>query len=69
MNKLLNTNKMNDISPTNLSAEDWQLISESLKYAKVHFEQYQGYPSDAFKKEKIEKVTNLIKKIRELKKG
>ena len=59
---------MNKISTKDLSAEDWQLILESLKYAKVHFEQYQGHPSSDFKNEKIEKVNNLIQKIRGIRK-
>ena len=49
---------------SNLTFEDWNLILESLKYTKIRFEEYQGYPSPDFKKERVEGVSKLIEKIK-----
>lgn len=38
-------------------------IQESLKYTKLKFEEYQGYPSYEFKQKRIMDVTNGMKKI------
>lgn len=51
-----------------LTDEDWEMILESLKYSKLKFEEYDQYTSIEFKKERVEAVSQLIAKIKALKK-
>jgi hypothetical protein len=50
-----------------LTDEDWDLILESLGYTKKRFEEYDKYPTYDFKQEQIERVTQLISKIKSIK--
>jgi tRNA A-37 threonylcarbamoyl transferase component Bud32 len=52
-----------------LNAVDLQLILESLKYTKLKFEEYQGYPSYEYKQQRISEVNDVIAKIQTLKKS
>ena len=49
-----------------LTGEEKQMILESLKYTKIKFESYQDYPSQEFKKKRIEEVDSLIQKLKEV---
>lgn len=51
-----------------LSSQDWEMILESLKYSKLKFEEYDKYPSADYKQKRVEDVTQLILKIKSLKK-
>jgi hypothetical protein len=51
-----------------LSKEEIEFLIESLGYTKQKFEAYNDYPSPQFKKERIDKVNQLIQKLRETKK-
>jgi hypothetical protein len=44
---------------TDLSSADWTFILESLKYTKIKFEGYEGYPSQEFKLGRIEEATKM----------
>jgi len=52
----------------NLTKSDWEMISESLEYTKVKFEEYQKYPSQEFKQKRIDEVVKVIAKVKKLKK-
>ncbi len=47
-----------------LTKEDFNVILESLRYTKVKFEEYSGYPSSDFKARRIEEVIQIINKVR-----
>lgn len=49
-----------------LTEHDWKMILESLKYTKKRFEEYDEYPDIKFKKERVDEVDQLIKKISSL---
>jgi hypothetical protein len=51
------------------TSEEWNLIFESLKYTKIRFEEYSAYPSEDFKRARVEEVNKLLEKIRKLTKG
>ena len=51
-----------------LTKSDWEMISESLKYTKLKFEEYQEYPSQEFKQKRIDEVVTVIAKVNEIKK-
>jgi hypothetical protein len=50
-----------------LTAKDYDLILESLKYTKERFREYSGYPSEEFRRNQIEHVDSVIRKIRQRK--
>ncbi len=52
-----------------LSSQDWKMILESLKYSKLKFEECDKYPSADYKHKRVEEVTQLIIKIKSLKKN
>ena len=45
-----------------------ETILESLQYTKQKISEYTGYPSYQFKQERLKEVTDVIIKIREMKK-
>ncbi len=47
-----------------LTSEEKQLILESLRYTKLKFESYEGYPSTEFKQKRVNEVNNLIMKLK-----
>lgn len=51
-----------------ISIKDLELILESLKYSKIKFEEYDKYPSNEFKTQRINEINELILKIKSLKK-
>jgi hypothetical protein len=56
------------MNSTTLTMSDIDFILESLKYTKLKFENYQGYPSQEYKQERIKTVIDLIAKVNEIKK-
>lgn len=52
-----------------LTTADWEMILESLKYSKLRFEEYDKYPSNEYKQQRIDELNQLISKINSLKKG
>ena len=52
-----------------LTNEDLDFILESLKYTKMKFEDYQGYPSEEFRHSRIKAVNDVADKIRVIKKN
>lgn len=48
-----------------LSKEDFNFIMESLRYTKLKFEEYTGYPNVEFKAKRIEEVVQVMNKVRE----
>ena len=50
-----------------LSNQECDMIIESLKYTKLKFEDYKGYPSYEYKQQRIEEVNELIAKVKVLK--
>jgi hypothetical protein len=53
---------MND----SLNGEDFELIVESLRYTKMAFEKYEGYPDNEFKRERLKLVDSVTKKVKAL---
>lgn len=51
----------------NLTLEDINFILESLKYTKLKFEEYQGYPSYEYKQGRIEDVNKVAAKVAAIK--
>jgi membrane-bound lytic murein transglycosylase MltF len=49
-----------------LTLEDLSVIKESLKYTKLKFEDYQGYPSHEFKQKRVNEVAEVLYKISEI---
>ena len=47
--------------------KELELVLESLEYSKRKFEEYEGYPSENFRNERIGFVSQLIDKLKELK--
>lgn len=52
-----------------LTFAELAIIEESLKYSKLHFENYQGFPSYEYKRDKIQGVEAVLEKVRSLKKS
>ncbi len=50
-----------------LDGKDLELILESLRYTKERFSTYDGYPSEDFRKERIEQVERTLAKLRSAK--
>jgi hypothetical protein len=50
--------------PDRLTTEDLDLILESLRYKKQAVVDYKNYPSYEFKRAQIERVENVIEKVR-----
>jgi len=48
-----------------LQKEDFNLILEALTYSKKKFVEYQGYPSEEFRAQRIAAINNVIDKIKE----
>lgn len=53
---------------TKLTSQDCDLILESLRYTKEAFEAYKEYPSQEFKENRIAYVSEVIDKIKAIKK-
>ncbi len=55
-----------------LNLNDIDVILESLKYSKMHTENYpigeNGYPSYEYKRERLNRIEEVIGKVKELKK-
>ena len=51
----------------NLTEADVKFILESLKYSKLRFEEYEGYPSEDFRKQRIDEVNKVIQKVKDFK--
>lgn len=49
-----------------LSRDDWKMILESLKYTRLKFENYEQFPTDEYKQTRIQEVSELISRIKEL---
>lgn len=49
-----------------LSNEDWKMILDSLSYTRLKFENYDKYPTEEYKRQRIQEVSELISRIREL---
>lgn len=49
-----------------LTTEDLNFIAESLEYTRLKFENYTGYPSYEFKRQRLNDVSVLLTKIRAL---
>lgn len=52
-----------------LSKSDINVILESLKYSKMHIENYQSYPSYEYKQQQLARIEEVIQKLRDLKKS
>ena len=52
-----------------LTGEDYELIFESLGYAKQKFETYEGYQDEDFRRSRIKAVETAMKHLRELQEG
>ena len=50
-----------------LALEDVNFILESLKYTRLKFEEYQGYPSYEYKQGRIADVNNVMAKVTAIK--
>lgn len=48
-----------------LTKEDFNIIMESLRYTKLKFEEYTGYPNTDFKAQRIAAVVEVMNKIKE----
>ena len=55
---------MNPLTPS-----DFEIIFESLRYAKRAFTDYTQYPDEDFRRMKIEGVDTAVEHLRELQKG
>jgi len=51
-----------------LTKTELSVILESLKYTKLKFEEYQGYPSQEFKKDRINEIVAVMNKVKQLQK-
>lgn len=51
-----------------LNVNDLGFILESLKYSKLKFEEYQGYPNEEFRQKRISEANDVIEKVKLLKK-
>lgn len=49
-----------------LSDEDWKMILDSLSYTRLKFEDYDKYPTEEYKRQRIQEVSDLISRIRKL---
>lgn len=49
-----------------LTLEDLNVIKESLKYTKLKFDDYQGYPSYDFKQKRVNEVAEVLFKVSEI---
>jgi hypothetical protein len=49
-----------------LNKRDLADILESLKYTKLRYEEYQGYPSQEFKQQRIDGVVRLMAKVQKI---
>ncbi|MDB4925938.1 hypothetical protein [Mucilaginibacter sp.] len=49
-----------------LTLEDLSFVKESLKYTKLKFEDYQGYPSYEYKQGRIHEVAEVLNKVAEI---
>ena len=45
---------------------DFDLVLESLKYYKMHIQNYQGYPDYEFKQKQLERVEKAVQEIKAL---
>jgi hypothetical protein len=46
-----------------LTLDDLIMIKESLKYTKLKFEDYEGYPSYEFKQKRVNEVAEVLFKV------
>ncbi len=51
----------------NLTKEDLDFILTSLDYTRLKFEDYQDYPDYEFKRERLDRVEQVIARVRKLK--
>ena len=49
-----------------LSNQDWKMILDSLRYTRLKFEDYEGFPSHEYKLQRIEEVADLSSRIQKL---
>ena len=49
-----------------LTLEDLSFIKESLKYTKLKFEDYQGYPSYEYKQKRVQEAAEVLNKISDI---
>lgn len=49
-----------------LSDGDWMMILESLRYTKLKFEDYEGFPSNEYRQERVNEITRLVARIQSL---
>lgn len=52
-----------------LNLKDLKIIQESLEYTRIKFEEYDKYPSNEYKKQRISEVNSVLEKIRSMKKS
>ena len=45
---------------------DFDVILESLKYSKLHIENYEKYPSYEFKQEQLKRITDTEQRVKAL---
>ena len=50
-----------------LTKNDLEIINEALQTAKQKVNDYSGYPSYEYKQERLKDISDVIKKIREMK--
>jgi hypothetical protein len=55
-------------SDMDFTRQELETILESLQYSKQKISDYTGYPSYQFKQERLKEITDVIQKIREMKK-
>lgn len=52
-----------------LTSSDFDVILESLKYSKMHIENYDKYPSYEYKQKQLERVNTAANKVKALQQG
>jgi 5-bromo-4-chloroindolyl phosphate hydrolysis protein len=50
-----------------LTKEDLEFIEESLEYTRKNFEEYQKYPSYEYKQQRLDCVSDILNKVKQMK--
>lgn len=50
---------------TELTLAEWEMVRSSLQYTITKFREYDKYPSEEFKRQRIEEASNLLSKVKE----
>jgi hypothetical protein len=59
--------QMRNFQDCDLTRADCELIIQSLEFTRIKFESYGGYPSYEFKQSRIGEVSDVLEKVRTIK--